>query len=185
MDSDLIINIRVASLSDAPMLTRLMRQAFAQAYASCTRPADLEAHMEANFTEERQRAELEKPQAATLLAKAHSQFIGYAQWTPGPPPACVRAKQTVQLQRLYVLKPYWGTGVAHRLMKSCLTYLSDSSYRTVWLSCWTQNERALEFYRKWGFRRSGTEPFFVGSDRQTDFILVRPVGELETEMPDG
>ena len=185
MDPDITVAIRRASLSDAPMLTRLMQQAFAGAYASCTRPADLKAHMEINFNEERQRTELTDPPAVTLLASTDGQFIGYAQWRPGPSPACVEAKQPVKLQRLYVLKQYWGTGVAHRLMKSCLTQLSHSSYTTVWLSCWNQNERALKFYRKWGFRRRGTVPFFVGSDRQTDFILARPVREIEVEMPDG
>lgn len=175
MDSGRNITIRTAQMTDAPVLTRLMRRAFEDAYASSTCPEDLNAHMAANFNEENQRKELGNPLAVTLLALAAEQLIGYAQWVETPAPDCVKAEHAVQLQRFYMLKQYWGAGIADHLMKTCLTRLSGTGYTDMWLSCWTENERALKFYRRWGFRARGKEPFRVGSDLQTDYIMVRTI----------
>ena len=162
------------------MLTILMRQAFEEAYADRIQPNDLNSHMETHFNEENQRKELENPLLDTFLAMTDKQPIGYAQWVQTLYPECVKAERPVQMQRFYVLKQYWGAGIADQLMKTCLTHLSDTSYTDIWLSCWSENERALKFYRRWGFRSAGEAPFLVGSDLQTDYIMVRPVKNAES-----
>ena len=156
-------------------MTRLMRHTFEDAYGNCTREADLSAHMDANFNLERQQVELEDPRSISLLALANDKPVGYAQMFPGPVPGCVKFERPVQLLRFYLLKRFWGTGAADRLMRSCLSELSRTGFTGVWLSCWEKNRRAHGFYRRWGFRRIGTEPFVVGSDRQMDYIFARPV----------
>ena len=108
------------------------------------------------------------------------QPIGYAQWVKTLYPECVKVERPVQMQRFYVLKQYWGTGIADKLMKTCMTHLSDTSYTDIWLSCWSENKRALKFYHRWGFSTAGEAPFLVGSDLQTDYIMVRPVKNAES-----
>jgi ribosomal protein S18 acetylase RimI-like enzyme len=169
------ITIRMALVTEAPLLTALMRQAFVQAYAANLRPEDLKSHMDANFTAPLQMKELGDPQVLTLLALTADEPIGYAQMLPAPPPECVKAESPVQLLRFYLLKPFWGNGAAGKLMRHCLLELSRRRYTGVWLSAWEQNQRAQAFYRKWGFRAVGTAPFIVGNDRQTDNIMARPV----------
>ena len=38
---------------------------------------------------------------------------------------------------------------------------------------WERNERAQAFYRKHGFRKVGTQVFVVGTDPQTDHVMLR------------
>lgn len=45
--------------------------------------------------------------------------------------------------------------------------------RTLWLGVWEGNARAKAFYLKTGFVDVGSHVFMVGTDRQTDRILVR------------
>ena len=183
MKSDFSVTVRRAEVPEAKMLTGLMRRAFRDAFEHNTRVDDLNAHMNSNFTLQRQQAELSNPGAQTLLAIVNAQPVGYAQIHPGPSPECVNTERTVQMQRFYLLKPFWGTNVANLLMKACIAALSQGSYNAVWLSCWDQNKRALSFYRRWGFSQCGTVPFIVGSDRQTDFILTRPLGVAKMQSP--
>ena len=42
----------------------------------------------------------------------------------------------------------------------------------LWLSVWERNPRAIAFYVKMGFIDVGTTDFYVGSDRQTDRVLI-------------
>jgi hypothetical protein len=43
----------------------------------------------------------------------------------------------------------------------------------LWLGGWERNERAKAFYLKTGFKDVGSHLFMVGTDPQTDRILVR------------
>ena len=46
---------------------------------------------------------------------------------------------------------------------------------------WERNERAQAFYRKHGFRKVGTQIFVVGSDPQTDHVMLRELDDLRIE----
>ena len=56
---------------------------------------------------------------------------------------------------LYVLSAYYGTGVGQRLMEAGLSMLS--AYPSVCLWVLKENERAIRFYEKCGFRATGEE----------------------------
>ena len=42
----------------------------------------------------------------------------------------------------------------------------------MWLGVWERNVRAQAFYRKHGFDRVGSKVFVVGSDPQTDLVML-------------
>ena len=46
---------------------------------------------------------------------------------------------------------------------------------TLWLGVWERNPRGIAFYVKCGFRDVGSKPFLLGSDWQTDRVMVRPL----------
>jgi ribosomal protein S18 acetylase RimI-like enzyme len=41
----------------------------------------------------------------------------------------------------------------------------------VWLGVWEKNQRAIDFYQKWGFRVVGSHTFALGEDQQNDFVM--------------
>jgi diamine N-acetyltransferase len=47
--------------------------------------------------------------------------------------------------------------------------------RSVWLSVWERNPRAIAFYTKSGFSDVGSKVFVVGSDHQTDRVMARNI----------
>ena len=175
MGSELQITLRRATANEAQKVTELMQQAFKEAYADRMNLDDLNAYMAAHFNGDIQQKELENHLSATFLAETDKQPIGYVQWVQTTHPECVTGDRPVHMQRFYVLKQYWGAGIADQLMKTCLTQLSATSYTDIWLSCWKKNARALSFYRRWGFSSAGEAPFLIGSDLQSDYIMVRPV----------
>lgn len=52
---------------------------------------------------------------------------------------------------------------------------SRSGARTLWLGVWEKHPRAIAFYRKRGFTDVGAHVVVVGSDPQTDRIMIRSV----------
>jgi ribosomal protein S18 acetylase RimI-like enzyme len=47
----------------------------------------------------------------------------------------------------------------------------------LWLSVWKRNPRAIAFYSKEGFTIRGDAVFRVGTDLQSDHIMVRELDE--------
>jgi ribosomal protein S18 acetylase RimI-like enzyme len=81
------------------------------------------------------------------------------------------------LPQAHVRKTYEWTGhkLGDVLMAQCLEHVRHSGFETIWLTVWRNNERAIRFYKRWGFRKLGVYDFVVGRDIQEDFLLLRNI----------
>ena len=61
------------------------------------------------------------------------------------------------------------------LMQAVRDAAREFEGRHLWLGVWEHNPRAQAFYRKQGFVDVGSTTFHVGTDRQTDRVLVAPI----------
>lgn len=167
--------IRRATVDDAALVARLGARTFHEAFAADNRPDDMAQYLAGAFGVAQQAAELAAPDWVTLLVEVDGAPAAFAQVRRAAPPACVRGGAPVEIHRFYVQRTWHGQGVAARLMQACLDVVRELGGRTAWLSVWERNPRAIAFYRKHGFTRSGAAEFWVGPDCQTDHILERAV----------
>ena len=79
----------------------------------------------------------------------------------------------VELARFYVRRVHHGRGVAQTLMDAVTAHARALGATQLWLGVWERNARAIAFYRKCGFVQCGTQPFLLGSDLQTDWVMRR------------
>lgn len=164
--------IRRAKVEDAATVAELADRTFADWFGPHNRPEDMEAHRAQTYGEALQRRELENPDWATLLVEADGRAIAYAQIRRGIPPDCVSGPRPIEILRFYVDRAYHGQGIAQALMAASIAAARDLGGDTVWLGVWERNPRAIAFYAKCGFRDRGSHPYFVGSDLQTDRVMV-------------
>jgi len=176
------ITIRAGVANDATALAELAARTFRETFAAGNRPEDIALHTAHAYGTTQQERELADPDIATLLVEVDGQLAGYAQLRSGVPPACVTGEEPVELWRFYIAQPWQGRGVAHALMRKVERDAYRRGGRTLWLGVWERNERAKAFYHKNGFTDVGSHVFKVGTDAQTDRILVRP---LSTVMSTG
>jgi ribosomal protein S18 acetylase RimI-like enzyme len=40
---------------------------------------------------------------------------------------------------------------------------------------WEHNQRAIDFYTRWGFEKFGDIDFLLGNDLQNDWMMQRPL----------
>jgi GNAT superfamily N-acetyltransferase len=169
------IAIRIADPGDAALLARLGEATFTQTFAAANTAEDLAAYLATAFGPAIQGAELESPRNLFLIGSAAGQAVAYAQLARSSPPECVRAARPIELLRFYVDAAWHGRGVSHALMEHVIAHAAGGGHDALWLGVWERNARAIAFYRKWGFELAGSKPFQLGSDRQTDHIMVRAV----------
>jgi len=169
------IEIRRGTPADAAVLAEFARRLYVDAFGVENDPHHLARFLETNYGIEQQGRELSSADVITLLAEEEGDLIGFAQVRRSTPPQCAAGDDVVELWRFYIDRPYHGRGVAQLLMSEALTAGSDLDGRSVWLSVWERNPRAIAFYKKFGFKDVGTKDFWVGGDRQMDRVLVREI----------
>lgn len=172
------ISIRVATTLDAAALSEFAKQTFVETFGADNSPADMTAYVDATFAPGLQAAELADSEQVILLGTPSDrgeELIAYAHlgMEGGAAPSVVTSASSLELKRFYVASQWHGRGVAQALMQRVLTAASESGGRTLWLGVWERNARAIAFYRKCGFEHVGEQPFRLGADVQTDWIMQR------------
>jgi ribosomal protein S18 acetylase RimI-like enzyme len=183
MDPMGTIVIRRALPADAAALAAFAIRTFRESYTGMNREEDMEAYIAEAYGLPQQTDELSRPDMATLIAEdaaedaeEGSRLAAFAQLRRHEPPPCVTGEAPVELMRFYVDRPWHGRGLAQRLMEEARAAARALGGRTLWLGTWERNSRALAFYKKCGFRDVGSYIFQLGSDPQTDRVLVSGLG---------
>jgi diamine N-acetyltransferase len=169
------VHIRPGTIQDAGALAAFAARTFAETFAADNAAADMQAHVSRTYGVVQQTAELSSPAVITLLAEADQRLVGYAQVRRGSAPPCVQPQDAIELHRFYVDTPAHGTGVAQRLMAAVCDAARTAGAGHLWLGVWERNWRAIRFYAKCGFVDVGSHDFVLGTDRQTDRVMVAPV----------
>lgn len=172
------ISIRQATGDDAGLLAELGERTFYDAFAEQNCPEDLAAFLQKTYGLQQQSAELADPCSTFLIAEIDQVAVGYTKLFCGEPPTCISMQSSsIEIARFYSAKEYIGRGVGPALMQACLNEVHRGGFQTVWLGVWEKNPRAIAFYRKWGFAPVGSHIFVVGSDLQTDILMIKDLNE--------
>jgi GNAT superfamily N-acetyltransferase len=164
---------RLAGPADASALARLGETSFREAWAAFNDPADMDAYCASHFDASFVRGDLARPAVRYLLAEAAGELVAYQRTESGPAPPCVKARNPIEISRVYVLQRWHGRGVGSALMQAGLDEARRAGHDVAWLAVWQRATRALAFYRRWGFEVVGTTTFRLGADLQHDFVMSR------------
>ena len=176
------VTIRRAVQGDAELLAELGANIFRDTFAEFNTVEDMAEYLSGSFSPAIQAAEIAEPDSYFLIATIGDEPAGYARLSFGPPPEGARTPdrgmvRPLEIVRFYVDSRWHGRGVAAELMRSCLAEARREGGDLIWLAVWKENPRAIAFYRKWGFDTAGEKIFQLGSDPQTDLVMIRMVGE--------
>lgn len=168
-----MITVRKGAAADAAGLAELAAATFRDAFATANAPDDLALHLARSYGVAQQGAELADPGILTLIAFEGEAMAGYAQLCRSEPPPSVATTGAMELWRFYVSQSWHGRGVAQALMQAVVDAARAQGATSLWLGVWERNPRAQAFYRKAGFADVGSKVFVVGTDAQTDRVMLK------------
>jgi ribosomal protein S18 acetylase RimI-like enzyme len=174
MSSPLRITVAKRTAPVAAQLAELGRQTFQTTFAADNRPEDMAAYLAENFSLEKQLLELQNPQNTFLLAHMQQELVGYAKLSVNSVLGLEEGKPAtgrLEIERLYVREDWLGTGLGATLMRRAIEEARTQDCRTIVLGVWEHNRRAVEFYKRFGFKEIGRHEFQLGDDIQNDLIL--------------
>src|SRR5688572_10683600 len=164
--------LRDAVPADAAALAEFGARTFREAFEADNTEDDMNRHLESAFSPPRQLREIQDPAIDTLILTDAERWLGFAQLRAGQCSEGVPAEGSIELWRFYVDRPWHGRGIATALMNGAKDRGRRRGATCMWLGVWEHNARAQAFYRKHGFAQVGSKVFVVGSDPQTDHVLL-------------
>lgn len=171
------VSIQPASLTDVTSLVSLGETTFIETFAHLNTEADMRQYLNENFSVDEVTKELLDKDNKFFLAFWDKQPIAYMKLRLGPHPDQPKNTRALELERIYVLKDYLQKKVGTALVQHALVFGQNLGYQTLWLGVWEHNERAINFYKRWGFTPYGDHTFVLGSDRQTDILMKKDLTE--------
>ena len=165
------MNIRYGTSDDAAMLAEMGAKTFHETFAKDNTPENMDAYLKISFSPEIQLAELSTSEIIFLIAEVEGVPVGYAQLILNSSDETIQGTRPLELRRIYADQGHLGKGVGKALMQGTIDEARQRNCDCVWLGVWEKNQRAIDFYRRWGFRNVGTHIFSVGNDPQNDFIM--------------
>jgi GNAT superfamily N-acetyltransferase len=170
------MDIRYATAADAQMLAELGAKTFRDAFARANTPEDMDAYLKTSFSPQIQFRELSEPDVIFFIAESGGHPIGYAQLVMDSKHELIKAARPLELRRIYASQEFLGKGVGKELMKATMEEARRRGCDCIWLGVWEKNQKAIDFYKKWGFRMVGSHTFFLGEDRQNDLVMELTLG---------
>ncbi len=167
------INIRYADVADAAIIAALSRQTFTETFAEMNSKENMDMFLEKQFTTDMLMQEVQMPDNIFLLAYDADKPVGYAAMRDGNILPELKEKAAIEIARIYATQQSIGKGVGKALMQKCIDIAVEKKKEIVWLGVWEKNERAIKFYHKWGFEKFSTHVFQLGTDPQTDWLMMK------------
>jgi diamine N-acetyltransferase len=166
-----MITIRFATITDAELIADMSRQTFYETFAVSNTKANMDIFMNETFTKEVLMKEVGMPDNIFFLAYDGDEPVGYVRMHQSAnPPELVNA---IEIARIYATTNAIGKGVGKILMQQCIAIAAEKKKDTIWLGVWEHNQRAIDFYSKWGFEKFSTHVFMLGTDTQTDWLMKK------------
>jgi diamine N-acetyltransferase len=166
-----MITIRFATTADAELIADISRQTFYETFAASNTKENMDMFMNDTFNKEALMKEVGMPGSIFFLAYDGDEPVGYVRMRQSADsPELVNA---IEIARIYATTNAIGKGVGKVLMQQCITIAIEKKKDIIWLGVWEYNQRAIDFYTKWGFEKFSTHVFMLGTDTQTDWLMKK------------
>lgn len=159
------------SLKDVEQLRLIAEQTFVNAFEKDNDPTDFKDYIEKAFALNKIKAELLNPDSDFYFVYRNDELVGYFKLNVLSAQSDVKRDDSMELERIYVLKEYQSLGLGKQFLYHIKSLAQEKNKKMLWLGVWEENLRAIQFYKRHGFQKFDTHPYFIGTDEQTDWLM--------------
>ncbi len=158
------ISITKTSKKDAEQLRELAITTFRESHGHSASKEDIDDYINAKFTLESIEAELSDESNVFHSVFVNEELAGYSKIIYNTPYENLTQPNSTKLERLYVLEKFHDLKIGKQLMDFNLNLARENAQSGIWLYVWTENHRAVRFYKKYGFQQIAETHFLISAN---------------------
>ena len=161
----------LCSFNDLDELMLISKRTFVEAFEKDNDPLDFNNYINKAFSHHALAGELQNINSQFYFVHHEYMLVAYFKLNQGSAQTDVKSEDSIELERIYVISNYQGKRLGEQILKHIKQIALQVNKKSLWLGVWQQNERAIQFYERHGFKKFGTHPYFIGLDEQTDWLM--------------
>jgi len=167
------IQLRPCTLGDEGALSLIGQATFLETFAGVLGGQDILSHCAAAHGTQTYGAWLSDPNYKLWLAEIDpgSAPVGFMVIAPAQLPLPDISERDLEIKRIYLLHPFQGSGLGKRMVTAAKEHARASAADRLLLGVYANNETAIGFYQRAGFRQLGSRKFNVGGRDYDDHIM--------------
>jgi diamine N-acetyltransferase len=167
--------IREATVEDARLIANISHQTFYETFGEHNSKEDMDKFLSQQFTKGKLIMEVGARGNIFLLAYDNDVVAGYVKLRDERVPPAMGKVTAMEVARIYVMSNQIGKGVGSFLMQTSIDKAKEKNKEWLWLGVWEKNQRAIDFYTKWGFEKFDETDFLLGDDMQRDWLMKKRI----------
>ena len=158
-------------LQDIDTLRLLAIRTYTDAFAHKNKPGVLEKYVVYAFAKAHLEKQLLAPNSYWYFLKQNDTIIGYLKLNVGNAQTEFQDKNGLEIERIYIDSPYINKGFGKKAIDFSISEAVKLEKNYIWLGVWEENPDAIRFYKRCGFKITGTHQYDMIAEIQTDYIM--------------
>jgi len=176
------MNLKVirANSSHAETIASIGKLSFRDAFGNLFNDkSTLFEYLEYTYSIEKVTKSIEKENNVFFIAFVENVPVGFAKVKKSSLNEQIESIAQMELQKIYVLSYYHGSGAGAALMQTVLELAYQIQPDYLWLDTHTTNTKAIRFYEKNGFVKAGKNYFTIGAQTFEYYVMCLPIAVEE------
>lgn len=152
-----------ATIDHCDQLTEIAKISFLDAHGTSAPKEDIDGYITKYFNVNAFIKELKNPENQYYLIFHEDLLAGYSKTIFNLPNENIREQNVAKLERFYLLKEFYGKGLAQQLLNFNRKISHENNQKGIWLAVWIENHRAIRFYAKNNFKKVGIYDFQISA----------------------
>lgn len=148
-----------ATVQDSLLLAGMGRITFLEAHGNSASEDIVTGYINQNYSEAVLTAQLNDPGNLYHLIYHSGVPAGYSKIIFSTSNANISSAHVTKLERIYLLKEFYGLDLGRELLDYNIGLSKKQDQAGMWLFVWKENHRAINFYKKSGFKIIGSHDF--------------------------
>lgn len=166
-----MVIIEKVLLDDIEKLQVLSRKTFGETFTDRNTVENMDKYLDEEMSIAKLTLELKNPDSEFYFALLNNEPIGYLKLNKGQAQTDIKDDVSLEIERIYVVKEFHGKKVGQALYNKAFEIAKDTTVEYLWLGVWEENDKAINFYSKHGFKAFDTHLFMLGNDVQKDILM--------------
>lgn len=165
--------IKPITTSDVEKLQKVSRETFKATFDPYTAPNDMVCFLEEDYETVKLVKEIENPNSRFYFLMVQNEIAGYLKINVGDAQTEHLRENALEVERIYLRSSFQHRGLGNVLLDFAEKTAREEGKDYMWLGVYEKNVPAQHFYKRHGFSKVSQHTFQVGSDPQTDWLLVK------------
>jgi ribosomal protein S18 acetylase RimI-like enzyme len=158
-------------MQERHILQMLCITTFYAAYNSKNKPQNMQKYLSNAFNIEQLTKEISNTNTQFIFLKKGKDILGYFKINENEAQTDFQTKDSLELERIYILPELQGNGYGKMMLDETIRIAKSKRKAKVWLGVWVNNNDALRFYKKNGFKITGEHEFMFVDEAQVDWVM--------------